>query len=93
MTTAPVDNYTASPSDDIALSASATCITFREFIQLANLSDIKLFMDAASSSSDGENLKALWACAFKEGLKVGHQLYVGAVRKLNEAHKEGYDEG
>src|ERR1700678_2906443 len=69
----------------------ATRVAFHEFIEIAKLGNIKLFLETAASTSDGENLKTLWACAFKEGLRVGHELYVGAVESLNMAHNEGYE--
>jgi len=93
--TSPLDsgNHTPFLSDDNSSPASATRIAFREFIQLANLDDVADFIDAAASTSDGGNLKLLWKRAFEEGLRVGRQLYVGAVNKLNEAHNGGYEEG
>src|SRR5271168_3702255 len=94
-TTAPfvTNTTTASPSNDIPSPAPAMRVAFRNFIEIAELGNIKLFLETAASTSDGENLKILWARAFKEGLRVGHELYVGAVAKLNEAHNEGYEEG
>src|SRR5271168_1498475 len=93
--TSPLDsgNHTPSLSNDNSSPASATRIAFREFIQLANLDDVEDFIDAAASTSDGSNLKLLWKHAFEEGLRVGRQLYVGAVDKLNEAHNKRYEEG
>src|ERR1700678_4502290 len=93
--TSPLDsgNHTPSLSDDNSSPAPTTCITFREFLQLADLDDVEDFIDAAASSSDGGNLKLLWKRAFEEGLRVGRQLYLGAVDKLNEAHNKGYEEG
>ena len=93
--TSPLDsgNHTPFLSDDNSSPASATHIAFREFIQLADLDDVADFIDAAASTSDGGNLKLLWKRAFEEGLRVGRQLYVGAVNKLNEAHNGGYEEG
>src|SRR5271168_3700042 len=94
-TTAPfvTNTITASPSNDITSPAPATCVAFRNFIEITELGDIKIFLETAASTSDSKNLKTLWARAFKEGLRVGHELYVGAVAKLNEAHNEGYEEG
>src|ERR1700678_3566776 len=94
-TTAPfvANTTTASLPNNIPSPAPAAHIEFREFIAIAELGNIKDFLETAASTSDGENLKLLWARAFKEGLKVGHELYVGAVAKLNEAHNEGYEEG
>src|SRR5271168_4008854 len=91
----PLDsgNHTPFLSDDNSSPASATRIAFQEFIQLADLDDVADFIDAAASTSDGGNLKLLWKRAFEEGLRVGRQLYVGAVNKLNEAHNGGYEEG
>jgi hypothetical protein len=74
-------------------SASATRVAFREFIELADLESIKHFLTAAASSPEGENLRRLWDRAFKEGLRVGHQLYVETVGKLNEVHNSGYEAG
>src|SRR6267378_2250030 len=74
-------------------SSPATRIAFREFIELADLENIKLFLDTATSLPEGENLRCLWDRAFKEGLRVGHQLYVETVGKLNKAHNKGYEEG
>src|SRR6266700_772035 len=74
-------------------SLPATRIAFREFIELADLENIKLFLDTATSLPEGENLRCLWDRAFKEGLRVGHQLYVETVGKLNKAHNKGYEEG
>jgi hypothetical protein len=73
--------------------APATRIAFRDFIELADLESIKQFLTAAASSQEGENLRCLWDRAFKEGLRVGHQLYVETVGKLNEAHDSGYEAG
>src|SRR6266699_1347976 len=74
-------------------SLPATRIAFHEFIELADLENIKLFLDTATSLPEGENLRCLWDRAFKEGLRVGHQLYVETVGKLNKAHNKGYEEG
>src|SRR5271155_5739912 len=93
--TIPLDsnNHTASPSNDISSPASATRVAFRHFIEIAELGNIKLFLETAASTSDSENLRLLWARAFKEGLMAGHQLYGKTVERLNEAHNKGYEEG
>src|SRR6202522_2811572 len=93
--TSPLDsgNPTASPSDDVSSTASATRVAFRHFTEIAELGNIKLFLETAASTSDGENLRLLWARAFKEGLMAGHQLYGKTVERLNEAHNKGYEEG
>jgi len=83
----------ASPPLDALPPAPTTCITFHEFVELADLQSIKQFLDTAASSPEGENLKILWARAFKEGLIVGHQLYGKTEEKLNEAHNSGYEAG
>jgi hypothetical protein len=93
--TGALDSNTTTTSlpNNIPSPAPAAHIAFREFIAIAKLGNIKDFLKTAASTSDGENLKLLWARTFKEGLRVGHELYVGAVAKLNEAHNEGYEEG
>src|SRR6202522_2908797 len=93
--TSPLDsnNHMASLSNDILSPAPATRVAFREFIEIAKLGNIKLFLETAAFTSDGKNLRLLWACAFKEGLMAGHQLYGKTVERLNEAHNKGYEEG
>ena len=78
------------PLDDTAL---ATRVAFREFIELADLSTIKIFITTAASSYEGENLKFLWGRAFKEGLIAGHQLYGKTEERLKEVREEGYQAG
>jgi hypothetical protein len=85
--TSPLNSksHTASPSNDILSPASATRVAFRDFIKIAELGNIKIFLETAASTPDGENLRLLCAHAFKEGLMAGHQLYGKTVEKLNEA--------
>src|SRR6266567_4776549 len=83
----------ASPPLDALPPMPTTRVAFREFIELANLSTIKCFLDTAASSPEGENLRLLWARAFKEGLTIGHRLYGKTEEKLNEAHNRGYEAG
>ena len=72
---------------------SPTRVAFREFIELADLSTIRIFITTASSSPEGENLKLLWGRAFKEGLISGHQLYGKTEERMKEVHAEAYEEG
>jgi hypothetical protein len=81
-----------SPPDDTSES-SATHVVFQEFIELADLSSIKVFITTASSSPEGENLKLLWGRAFKEGLIAGHKLYGKTEERLKEVHEEGFQAG
>jgi hypothetical protein len=89
-TSLPVDTGTAT-------TTSATHVAFRQFIELADLSTIKIFITTAASSYEGENLKFLWGRAFKEGLIAGHQLYGKTEERLKEVQEEsfqvGYNEG
>src|SRR5271154_474828 len=62
-------------SVDTSSPVSATSVAFRDFIQLADHESINLFFDIAATSPQCKNLKPLWERAFKEGLRVGHQLY------------------
>src|SRR5271155_4549633 len=87
------NNHTVSPSNDNPSSTSLMRITFRQYLELAKLCDIKFSTDAASSTPDGENLKHLWARAFQEGFRVGHQLHEKTAEKIKEAHNKGYEEG
>jgi hypothetical protein len=91
----PVDTATTVEiaSRDDTSSVTHTRIAFSEFIELADLSAIKMFIITAASSSEGKNLKLLWARAFKEGLISGHQLYGKTEEKLKETHANGYEEG
>jgi hypothetical protein len=79
-----------SPPDD---TSSATRVAFWEFIELADLNSIKVFITTAASSPEGENLKLLWGRAFKEGLIAGHQLYGKTEERLKVVHAEAYEEG
>ncbi|KIM45019.1 hypothetical protein M413DRAFT_24288 [Hebeloma cylindrosporum] len=82
------------PSLNTASTASTTRIAFREFIELADLESIKQFLVAASSSPDGENLKLLWARAFKEGFLVGQGSSTEILEeKVEEARNQGFKEG
>ena len=78
-------------------NTSPTHVAFHEFIELADLNSIRIFITTASLSPEGENLKLLWARAYKEGLIAGHALYGKMEEKLKEvqdcAYKTGYDEG
>src|ERR1700678_4520767 len=87
------NNHTDSPSNNTSSSASATRTEFRNFIELADSKTIKHFVTIAASSPEGENLKILWARAFKEGLVAGHALYGRTEEKLKEAHELGYEQG
>jgi hypothetical protein len=71
----PIPNILTSP-------ATSTCQleAFRTFVELADLRTINSFLTTATSSSESENLIALWDRAFKEG-------YKRCVEKL-EAHYE-----
>src|ERR1700678_944870 len=87
------NNHTDSPSNNTSSSASATRTEFRNFIELADSETIKHFVTIAASSPEGENLKFLWARAFKKGLVAGHALYGRTEEKLKEAHELGYEQG
>src|SRR5271168_2446188 len=87
------NNHMDSPSNNTSSSASATRTEFRNFIELADSETIKHFVTIAASSPEGENLKFLWARAFKEGLVAGHALYGRTEEKLKEAHELGYEQG
>src|SRR5271168_3273196 len=87
------NNHTDSPSNNTLSLASATRTEFRNFIELADSETIKHFVTIAASSPEGENLKFLWARAFKEGLVAGHALYGRTEEKLKEAHELGYEQG
>jgi hypothetical protein len=47
--------------------------SFALFISQADLSDIKLFFEAAGSSQESTNLKIFWGRGFAEGKKVGQK--------------------
>jgi hypothetical protein len=85
---AATTSITAPPND-----TSATRVQFRDFIELADLNAIRIFITTASLSPEGENLKLLWARAFKEGLMAGHILYGKTEERLKEAYETGYNEG
>jgi hypothetical protein len=92
-TPTPLHSANIAPPLDALSPAPMTHITFHKFIEIANLRTIKHFLTTAASLPEGKNLKLLWACAFKEGLTIGHQLYGKTEEKLNEVHNSGYEEG
>ena len=47
-------------------TSSATRVAFCEFIELVDLSSIKVFISTAASSPEGENLKLLWERASRK---------------------------
>ena len=92
----PAVTITSQPASIVqtdTLASPATRVAFREFIELADLNSIKVFITAASSSSEGENLKLLWGRAFKEGLVAGHKLYGKTEERLKVVQAEAYEEG
>ena len=78
-----------------ALMTPATHIVFHQFIELANLNTITLFLTTAASTPDGENLKFLWKQAFKEGQKVGLDEGCHFVdgMDIQEVLKVGFEQG
>jgi len=93
-TSTPLCTTNIPPPLDMPSPAPATRIAFREFIELADLESIKQFLTAASSSPDGQNLKLLWACTFKEGYIMGQALCTDALEeKVEEACNHGYQQG
>ncbi|KIM37020.1 hypothetical protein M413DRAFT_448748 [Hebeloma cylindrosporum] len=92
--TTPPRTADIAPPVNALSTTSTTLVAFREFIELADLESIKQFLIAASSSPDGENLKLLWARAFKEGFTVGQGSSADTLEeKLEEAHNQGFKEG
>jgi hypothetical protein len=91
--TTPSHAPNAAPPLDAPSPAPTTHIAFREFIELANFESIQQFITAASSLLEGENIKLLWACAFKEGLTAGQVHYGKTKENLNKVHNSRYEEG
>jgi hypothetical protein len=72
----PVNNALAditAPTNDTIPSQSATRITFSDFIELANLDDIKNFFTIAATTREGRNLEILWDRAYEEGRTTGRR--------------------
>ena len=78
-----------SPSDTPS-PAPATHVAFREFIELANLESIKLFLSTVVSTAEGRNLEHLWDRAFEEGQRA---LLQTLDKKLDNADDRGYARG
>jgi len=78
-----------------ALMTPATHVMFHQFIELANLNTITLFLTTAASTPDGEDLEFLWKHAFKEGQRVGldegHHFVDGM--DIQEVLKVGFEQG
>jgi len=86
------------PPLDTPSAAPATRIAFRKFIELADFESIKQFLTTASLSPDSQNLKLLWARAFKKGYIVGQASCTDALEEkvekaCNHGYKQGFKEG
>ena len=51
-----------------------TGITFRDFIKLADIDTINVFLTTTTSISESENLEALWKRAYEEGYERGRKM-------------------
>ena len=61
-----------------------------QFIELANLESIKLFLSTVASTAEGRNLEHLWDRAFEEGQRA---LLQTLDKKLDNADDRGYARG
>ena len=67
---------------------------FREFIEIANLETIKIFLSTTFSVPESENLELLWDRAFEEGYDAGRRKLLSTLdKKLDEADERGYERG
>ena len=74
-------------TDPLPTNYATVATSFAMFISHANLSDIKLFFEAAGSSQESTNLKIFWGRAFAEGKKVGQK------EEYDRGYSVGYNEG
>jgi len=63
---------------DAPSAAPATHVAFCKFIELADLKFIKQFLAITFLSPDSQNLKLLWAHAFKEEYVMGQASHTDA---------------
>jgi hypothetical protein len=67
---------------------------FREFIEIADLETIKIFLSTTFSVPESENLELLWNRAFEEGYTTGRRTLLSTLdKKLDEADERGYERG
>ena len=67
-----------------------TGIAFRDFIKLADIDTINVFLTTTTSISESENLEALWKRAYEEGYERGRKMLLEDIRGEMEVM---YDEG
>src|SRR6266567_194879 len=88
--TLPTPAASTSVPPTSASTTPATHVTFCEFIELADLKTIKLFLITAASTPEGQNLESLWDRAFEEGQCA---LLQRLDKKLDDADDRGYKRG
>ena len=82
----PVDTVTAvktklSPDSPPDMS-SPTRVAFRDFIELADVDTINIFLAATTATSESENLELLWKHAYKEGFENGQKAIQAILQRV-----------
>ena len=76
------------------IQASATHHSFFNFVTLATPDDIKIFLNFAATTPEGQNLAHLWQRTYKYGYKNGKKsLLQNLERKMEEKFEEGVARG
>jgi hypothetical protein len=85
----PTTTANSTPSEILAARQK-----FREFIEIASLETIKVFLTTATSLPGSENLEILWNRAYEEGYQNGRKsLLQDLKKKLEDKYEEGQKEG
>ncbi|PPQ87143.1 hypothetical protein CVT26_008731 [Gymnopilus dilepis] len=98
-TASPLETPTATLNLSVeTATAPTTAIAFRDFIELATLSQVKLFLATAYLLPEGQNLTLLWDRAFDEGIEAGKEEYRRRgdnvwERGHDAGYKQGFEEG
>jgi hypothetical protein len=87
--TATTSTSELSPPD----MSSPTRIAFRDFIELADVDTINIFLAATTATSESENLELLWKRAYKEGFENGQKTIQPTLQHVGKKLEERFEKG
>jgi hypothetical protein len=87
--TATTSTSELSPPD----MTSPTRVMFRDFIELADIDTINIFLAATTATSESENLELLWKRAYKEGFENGQKTIQPTLQRVGKKLEERFEKG
>jgi hypothetical protein len=89
-----VDTDSAATTESSPLDMlSPTRVAFRNFIELADVNTINIFLAATTSTLESENLEALWKRAYKEGFENGQKAIQPILQRVGRKLEEKFEKG